>query len=324
MPRSPILQVADLNVSLVKQKKIYSVVESVSFDLYKQKTLAIIGESGSGKSLTAQALLGLLPKAQFITKGLALYQQQNLLTLPPKAARKIRGNKIAMIFQNPMASLNPVYTIGHQLTEVVYTHLGIPSHSIKELLFQALHETRIQNPDQCLKSYPHQLSGGMLQRICIAMALLCHPDILIADEPTTALDVSVQHQILSLLRDLQEKTGMAILIITHNMGVVAEIADEVTVLYAGRIIERGSAQQIFDNPSHPYTQALFASRPNLAGQVSPYLSTMNGSPPHPTQYPSGCRFHPRCSKVMEKCKQCTPPNLDIGDNHEVRCWLYDY
>ncbi|WP_213318792.1 ABC transporter ATP-binding protein [Chlamydiifrater volucris] len=324
MPRSPILQVADLDISLVKHKKIYPVVESVSFDLYKQKTLAIIGESGSGKSLTAQALLSLLPKTQFLIKGLALYKQQNLLTLPSKVTRTIRGNRIAMIFQNPMASLNPVYTIEHQLTEVVYTHLGIPSHSIRELLLHALQETRIQNPDQCLKSYPHQLSGGMLQRICIAMALLCRPDILIADEPTTALDVSVQHQILSLLRDLQDKTGMAILIITHNMGVVAEIADDVIVLYAGRTIEKGSVQQIFDNPSHPYTQALFASRPNLVGQVNTYLTTMKGSPPHPTQYPSGCRYHPRCPKVMEKCKQCPPSNIAIGDKHEVKCWLYDY
>ncbi|MEG0037011.1 MAG: ABC transporter ATP-binding protein [Victivallaceae bacterium] len=317
----PILEVKNLSIRITKKGKTHELIDNLSFTLKKGRTLAIIGESGSGKSVAAQAILGLLPYPPFHKpQGEILYGDQNLLTILPQALEKIRGSRITMIFQNPLTCLNPVYTIGQQMKEVVDQHLGLHIDQTNILLYEALENTGITNPALCLKQYPHQLSGGMLQRVCIAMALICRPDILIADEPTTALDASVQYQILKLLKEIQIKTGMAILIITHNMGVVAEIADDVLVLYAGQHIEEASTFVLFDHISHPYTQALFAAQPGIGPGELPLIQ---GQIPHYTNFPTGCRFHPRCAHVTEQCRKRTPKTMDIGDKHRVKCWLYD-
>ncbi|SYX08551.1 Glutathione import ATP-binding protein GsiA,oligopeptide transporter ATP-binding component,ABC-type oligopeptide transport system, ATPase component,nickel import ATP-binding protein NikD,ABC transporter [Chlamydia poikilotherma] len=320
MTHPPILQVKDLSVSLNKRRERYPIVESLSFDLHKGRTLAIIGESGSGKSVTAQALMQLLPSPLFSTSGKILFHEKDLLEAPRGILKSIFGTKISMIFQNPQSSLNPVFTIEQQFQELIRTHLHLPHKEGKEKIIQALIDTGFHNPELCLKLYPHQLSGGMLQRVSIAMALLASPEILIADEPTTALDVSVQYQILQLLKGLQEKLGMSLLIITHNMGVVAETSDEVLVLYAGRIAEYASAKAIFHNPRHPYTQDLLASRPSLQNDT---FTAIPGQPPHYSALPSGCCYYPRCSKAYGKCKIESPEVQNVGKEHKVRCWLYE-
>lgn len=320
MTHLPILQVKDLSVSLNKRRERYSIIESLSFDLHKGKTLAIIGESGSGKSVTAQALMQLLPSPLFSTSGKILFHGKDLLEAPRGILRSIFGTKISMIFQNPQSSLNPVFTIEQQFQELIRTHLHLPHKEGREKIIQALIDTGFHNPELCLKLYPHQLSGGMLQRVSIAMALLASPEILIADEPTTALDVSVQYQILQLLKGLQEKFGMSLLIITHNMGVVAETSDEVLVLYAGRKAEYASAKEIFHNPCHPYTQDLLASRPSLQNET---FRAIPGQPPHYSSLPSGCCYYPRCSKAYGKCKNESPEVHNASEGHKVRCWLYE-
>ncbi|ANH78487.1 ABC transporter ATP-binding protein [Candidatus Chlamydia sanziniae] len=322
MASVPILQVKDLSITLEKKRQRYTIVDALSFELYKGQTLAIIGESGSGKSVTALSLLKLLPSPPFSVTGQVSFQECNLLTAPRVFLQKVVGTKISMIFQNPQSSLNPVFTIEQQFQEVIRTHLLLSPRESRVKIIQSLKETGFHHPESCLCLYPHQLSGGMLQRICIAMALLCSPQILIADEPTTALDVSVQYQILQLLKTLQEKTGMSLLIITHNMGVVAETADEVLVLYAGHMAEQAPVMQIFHNPSHPYTRDLLASRPSL--QTSQHsFPTIPGQPPHYAAFPSGCCYHPRCSKSLKKCSIHSPNTHDLRDDHKVRCWLYD-
>ncbi|AFS22247.1 oligopeptide/dipeptide ABC transporter, ATP-binding, C-terminal domain protein [Chlamydia psittaci WC] len=320
MTHPPILQVKDLSVSLHKRREHYPIVESLSFDLHKGKTLALIGESGSGKSVTAQALMQLLPSPLFSTSGEILFHGKDLLKAPRGILRSIFGTKISMIFQNPHSSLNPVFTIEQQFQELIRTHLHLPTKEGKNKIIQALTDTGFHNPELCLKLYPHQLSGGMLQRVSIAMALLTSPEILIADEPTTALDVSVQYQILQLLKGLQEKLGMALLIITHNMGVVAETADNVLVLYAGRLAECAPVKDIFHNPCHPYTQDLLASRPSLQSET---FTTIPGQPPHYSALPSGCCYYPRCSKAFGKCKVESPEAQHVTKGHKVRCWLYE-
>lgn len=321
MDHIPLLEVKNLSIEITKRGQTYEIVNNLSFDIKKGRTLAVIGESGSGKSVVAQSILRLLPTPPFSDpSGSILYRGKNLLTLTMKEMEEIRGSRIAMIFQNPLACLNPVFTIRQQMQEVIDKHLGLSPQQSKEIIFNALENTRIIDPELCLKQYPHQLSGGMLQRVCIAMALLCNPDILIADEPTTALDASVQYQILKLLKEVQTKTNMAILIITHNMGVVAEIADDVLVLYAGQSIEEAPVFTLFDGISHPYTQALFAAQPGIKGGE---LVPMQGTIPHYTKFPQGCRFHPRCHGKIQKCMSCPPKETAIQDGHKVRCWLYD-
>ncbi|EPP34612.1 oligopeptide/dipeptide ABC transporter, ATP-binding, C-terminal domain protein [Chlamydia ibidis] len=323
MVAAPILEVRDLSISLHKRRKFYPIVESLSFELYKGQTLAIIGESGSGKTLTVRALMQLLPAAQFRTEGHVLFHNIDLLHAPKSIHRTIFGTKIGMIFQNPMSSLNPVFTIEHQFQELIRTHLFLPPKQAQEKILEALTETGFHQPEVCLKLYPHELSGGMLQRISIAMALLTAPEILIADEPTTALDVSVQYQILQLLKNLQKKTGMSLLIITHNMGVVAETADNVLVLYSGRMVEHAPVDRIFHNSSHPYTQDLLASRPSLLHRDDRTFVAIPGQPPHYSEMPSGCSYHPRCKKAYHKCGSDSPNNQNIYKNHKVRCWLYE-
>ncbi|WP_348663581.1 ABC transporter ATP-binding protein [Chlamydia vaughanii] len=320
MTHPPILQVKDLSISLNKQRRSFPIIESLSFDLHKGRTLAIIGESGSGKSVTAQALMQLLPSPLFSVSGDILFRGKDLLQAPRGILRSIFGTKISMIFQNPQSSLNPVFTIEQQFQELIRTHLHLPQKEGRDKAIKALIDTGFHNPELCLKLYPHQLSGGMLQRVSIAMALISSPEVLIADEPTTALDVSVQYQILKLLKDLQEKIGMSLLIITHNMGVVAETADEVLVLYAGRMAEYGSAKQIFHNPCHPYTQDLLASRPSMSDQT---FVAIPGQPPHYDDLPCGCCYYPRCSKSFAKCATEPPQIQDVDNGHRVRCWLYE-
>lgn len=321
---SPLLKVDHLSIKLKIDGHIYPVVEDFSFELNQGKTLALVGESGCGKSMTALALMGILPTPPALPpEGEVLYKGINLIGLKEDALRQIRGRHIAMIFQDPMSSLNPVFTIGDQLLEVAYSHLRLESEEAKGFVIKALEEVQLANPRDLITLYPHQLSGGMLQRVMIAMALICSPDILIADEPTTALDVTIQAQILQLLRELQEKKGMAILLITHDMGVVAQNADEVVVMYAGDQVEKGSVFSLFDFPSHPYTQALFASRPEL-GSRKKKLRTILGFVPRITGLPPGCPFHPRCPFAMELCKGGKVPAFPMKEKgHVAKCWLYD-
>jgi peptide/nickel transport system ATP-binding protein len=321
-----ILTVQELTVELQIGGKRYPVVDNLSFTLSRGKTLALVGESGCGKTLTALAIMGILPTPPaFPPKGSILYQGKNLLTLSEAEMRPIRGARIAMIFQDPTSALNPVYTVGQQLIEVAELHLGLYGEAAAERAILALNEVGIPSPRQRLDDYPHQLSGGMKQRILIAMALLCEPDILIADEPTTALDVTIQAQVLELIHALQQRIGMALLLITHDMGIVAQIADDVAVMYASQIVEQGSVTQIFDQMSHPYTKGLFESRPAMHRHNKETLHPIGGSVPPITNYPKGCRFHPRCPYRMGKCCQGDVPEFVINGNpeHRSKCWLYD-
>ncbi|WP_284452512.1 ABC transporter ATP-binding protein [Parachlamydia acanthamoebae] len=320
----PVLQVRHLHTYFQVGKKHFPVVQDVSFDLHAGKTLAIVGESGCGKTVTALSIMRILPVPPALhPKGEILYRNRNLLEIPEKEMARIRGASIAMIFQDPTNALNPVYTIGEQLLEIVEMHLNIYEDEATARVIKALKDVGISSPEDRLQDYPHQLSGGMKQRVMIAMALVCEPDILIADEPTTALDVTIQAQVLDLMRDLQHKKGMAILLITHDMGIVAEIANEVAVMYASEIIERGPVENIFGNMAHPYTVGLFNSRPG-GDHERGRLNVIKGAVPPFTHYPKGCRFHPRCPYVMGKCKEGEVLNFAIESSlHDTKCWLYD-
>ncbi|NGX61999.1 MAG: Oligopeptide transport ATP-binding protein OppD [Chlamydiae bacterium] len=323
-----VLSVRHLTTKFEIEGKIYKVVDNLSFDLKRGKTLALIGESGCGKSMTALSLLRLLPHPPALpSEGSVLYHGEDLLTLSPKQMQRIRGKKIAMIFQNPSSALNPVYTIGNQLEEVAIAHLHVSKDTARQMTLQALREVHFPNPEMNKHAYPHQLSGGMLQRAMIAMALICSPDILIADEPTTALDMTIQREILSLLSELQEKRGMSILLISHDMGIVSEIAHDGIVMYGGQQIEMGYVPTLFQHTAHPYTQALFASRLDPSIEKGK-LPTIPGSVPRLTEFPKGCRFHPRCRYAMEICKEGPVPDFPfredkIENTHKVKCWLYD-
>lgn len=319
----PVLRVRNLVTRLEIGHSSYAVVDNISFDLHPGKTLAIVGESGCGKSLTALSIMRILPQPPALpSEGEVIYQGKNLLTLSEREMRKIRGARIAMIFQDPTSALNPVYTIGNQLLEVAELHLGLYGEDAIERVVTVLREVGISSPLDRMNDYPHQMSGGMRQRVMIAMALICEPDILIADEPTTALDVTIQAQVLDLIRQLQKKKSMALLLITHDMGVVAEMADDVIVMYASQAVEWGNVYQIFDNMAHPYTLGLFQSRPNR-GSHKGELKAIKGTVPQVTHYPKGCRFHPRCPFAMEKCKEGHIPDFPIEEGHEAKCLLWD-
>ena len=325
MKEKPLLAVNHLTTRLQFGPSLYPVVENVCFELFQGKTLAIVGESGCGKTLTALSLMRIQPSPPALSpEGEVIYKGRNLLTLSEKEMRKIRGARIAMIFQDPTSALNPVYTIGEQLKEAALIHLDIDEEEAENRAIRALDEVGILSPIERLYDYPHQLSGGMKQRIMIAMALIGEPDILIADEPTTALDVTIQAQVLDLMRMLQKRKGMAILLITHDMGIVAEMADEVVVMYASQGIEKGTVSHIFHHMAHPYTRGLFQSRPTGNIARAP-LYPIQGNVPSVTHYPTGCRFHPRCPFIMEKCKKDPVPSFTInGDtDHQTLCWLYD-
>lgn len=321
----PILKVNQLNTSLRLGKHPFKVVDAISFELHLGKTLALVGESGCGKSMTALSIMRILPTPPALpSEGEIFYKERNLLSISEEEMRKIRGSRIAMIFQDPSSALNPVYSIGSQLMEIAELHLSLYGDEAVERCVKALQEVGIPSPQERLYDYPHQLSGGMKQRVMIAMALMCEPDILIADEPTTALDVTIQAQVLDLIRQMQLERGLAVLLITHDMGVVAELADDVIVMYAAQSIETGNVDQIFDHPSHPYTMGLFHSRPTLEIQPGG-LKPIKGSVPSLTHYPKGCRFHPRCPFVMDRCRHGEVPNFLIADKpqHHAKCWLYD-
>ncbi len=294
-------------------------VDDVGFDLAEGEVLGIVGESGSGKSVTALSIMGLLPKPPArVAAGSIKFQGAELVGLGERDLRRIRGPGIGMIFQEPMTSLNPVFPIGDQLMETVRVHERVGKAAQRDRAIAMLSKVGIAEPERRLRDYPHQLSGGMRQRVMIAMALACSPKLLIADEPTTALDVTIQQQILELLLDLREELGMAIMIITHNMGVVAEMADRVLVMYAGRIVERAPVAELFERPAHPYTRGLLESIPTLTDERD-RLKTIPGTLPNPATLPPGCRFEPRCQWRIAACAEAVPPLEPLRDSHESAC-----
>jgi peptide/nickel transport system ATP-binding protein len=294
-------------------------VDGVSLSIAKGKTLGIVGESGCGKSMLSLSVMGLVPQPGRVAAGQIMFDGRDLLRLSPAEMRAVRGRRIAMIFQEPMTSLNPVFTVGDQITEAMRAHDRTASAaSLKARAIAALGRVRIPAPERRFDEYPHQMSGGMRQRVMIAMALACEPDLLIADEPTTALDVTVQAQILDLLRDLQQQTGMAIILITHDLGVVAEMADEVAVMYSGRVVERTTGTAIFDDPQHPYTLGLLGSIPKIE-ETQERLLAIEGAVPAPFALPQGCRFHPRCVFRVDDCERTVPDLRDVGGGHLAAC-----
>ncbi|MFW7378793.1 MAG: ABC transporter ATP-binding protein [Oligoflexus sp.] len=319
-----ILEVRHLVSSFQTEHGAVRAVDGVNFSLSKGKTLGLVGESGSGKSVTSLSLIDLLPKPSGqVIDGQILYRGQDLRRISTKELHRIRGRKISMIFQEPMTSLNPVKTIGRQLAEVFQTHFPqMKAGEVKEHCLQLLQEVGIPSARQRLQEYPHQLSGGMRQRVMIAIALACEPDILIADEPTTALDVTVQAQIIDLMQKLQEKRGMAIIFITHDLGVIAEVAHEVAVMYGGRIIEHGSVEQIFYSAKHPYTKGLLSSIPRLSDPPKSNLRTIEGMVPSLQDMPRGCRFQNRCPYQREICATAPPAAHTVVEGHEVSCYRW--
>ncbi|MAM24980.1 MAG: dipeptide ABC transporter ATP-binding protein DppD [Rhodobacteraceae bacterium] len=314
---APLLEVKGLSVGVAGVAR--PLVDNVSFTLEAGETLCIVGESGCGKSLTALALMGLLEGTPLkISGGSAMFQQTDLLSVSQKTLRDLRGDRIAMIFQEPMTSLNPALRIGDQIAEAVCEHRDVSREEGRARALEMLERVRIPAAESRLDDYPHQLSGGMRQRVMIAMALANDPALLIADEPTTALDVTIQAQILDLMRNLGRETGTAQIMITHDLGVVAEMADKVAVMYAGRIVEAGSTAQVFDDPQHPYTIGLMCSMPSLAGKGE-RLVTIPGAVPSPQDMPAGCRFAPRCPFADSTCNM-PPPLVELKSGHRVACW----
>ncbi|WP_375346746.1 ABC transporter ATP-binding protein [Priestia megaterium] len=317
------LQIKNLHVQFSTYGGQVQAVRGVSFDLHKGETLAIVGESGCGKSVTSQSIMRLIPTPPGrITSGSILFKGQDLTKLSEKKMRDIRGADISMIFQDPMTALNPTLRVGEQIAENIMQHENISKEKAKEKAFEMLELVGIPNPKERLKQYPHEFSGGMRQRIVIAMALVCNPEVLIADEPTTALDVTIQAQILELFRDIQQKTDVSIVLITHDLGVVAQVADRVAVMYAGKIVEIGTRRDIFYTPQHPYTKGLLRSVPRLDLYESE-LVPIAGSPPDLFAPPSGCSFAPRCPYVMEVCDRMYPASTKLKESHQVHCWLQD-
>jgi peptide/nickel transport system ATP-binding protein len=317
-----LLEVRDLKTHFRTDDGVVRAVDGVSFSVEKGKTLGIVGESGSGKSVTCLSIMGLNPKRNTISSGEAIFNGKNLLTMGSAELREIRGNDIAMIFQDPMTSLNPVHRIGHQLVEAIQLHRDVSKKQARSRALELLKAVGIPRADRRIDDYPHQFSGGMRQRVMIAMALVNDPDLLIADEPTTALDVTTQAQILKLMTTLQQEFESAIIMITHDLGVIAEIADEVVVMYAARVAERGPVDALFKHPQHPYTWGLLGSLPRLDAEVE-RLVQIQGQPPSLLNPPRGCRFHPRCPYVMGICKTEEPQLMPAGDtrDHTQACHL---
>jgi len=320
--RDRILEVNDLKTYFGTDEGTVKAVDGVSFHINRGETLAVVGESGSGKSVTSLSIMRLIatPPGR-IADGEMLFEGQDLVKMSEAQMRKIRGNDISMIFQEPMTSLNPVYTVGDQIAEAIQLHQKKSRKQAMKLAAEMLDLVGIPEPGKRVHNYPHQMSGGMRQRVMIAMALSCGPKLLIADEPTTALDVTIQAQILDLMRQLQREIGMSILFITHDLGVVAEIADRVVVMYAGRAVEEGDVREIFANPQMPYTLGLMNSIPRVdkAALHQDRLEAIPGNVPNPLYLPQGCSFHPRCRFMQEKCKEAIPPLEDTGGGHMVRC-----
>ncbi|WP_439852980.1 ABC transporter ATP-binding protein [Pseudomonas syringae] len=311
-----VLSVSDLTVRFAGAPA--NVVDGVSFTVKRGKTLAIVGESGCGKSVTSMGLMGLLPATAEVSASASLLIDEALLGMSEERLLDVRGNRMAMIFQEPMTSLNPVFTIGEQIAESVIRHQGLSGKDARQRALEMLEKVRVPDARQRLDAYPHELSGGMRQRAMIAMALANDPALIIADEPTTALDVTIQAQILSLIANLQNETGTAMILITHDLGVVAEVADDVMVMYAGRVVESAPVKTLFDDPQHPYTIGLMGSMPSM-GPREGRLATINGRVPTPAEMPGGCRFAGRCPFVIQQCRAERPPLLELSPGHFAAC-----
>jgi peptide/nickel transport system ATP-binding protein len=316
----PLLQVRDLVVEFPTRRGTLTAVDTVSFDIAPGEVLGVVGESGAGKSLTGTAIINLLEPPGRIAGGEVILQGERIDTLPREEMRKIRGRRVGMVFQDPLTSLNPLYTIGQQLTETIQAHMKLSEAEARKRAVALLTEVGIPAPESRIDAYPHQFSGGMRQRVVIALALAANPVLVIADEPTTALDVSVQAQIITLLKNLCAEHGAAVMLITHDMGVIAETADRVAVMYAGRIVEIGPVKQVIKHARHPYTEGLMASIPSLTHEED-RLEQIDGSMPRLTAIPTGCAFHPRCPKAFDRCLKERPELLDAGTT-QAACWLY--
>ncbi|MFD1037307.1 ABC transporter ATP-binding protein [Virgibacillus byunsanensis] len=317
-----ILEIKDLQIQFKSGKETVQPIRGVDFTLKKGETLGVVGESGSGKSVTSLAIMGLLPdKTSEIISGEILFNGKDLSKLKENQYRKIRGNEISMIFQEPMTSLNPVFTIGEQLSEPLRQHKKMPKKEINAAIIAVLKQVGIARAEQIINEYPHQLSGGMRQRVMISLALLCQPDLMIADEPTTALDVTIQAQILKLMKDIKKKNDMSLLLITHDLGVVAEMCDRVVVMYAGEIVEVAEINELFNNPLHPYTKGLINSLPSKNTRKN-RLYSISGQVPKPNEITKGCVFANRCPVAFSKCFEETPPVFGTG-SHISKCWLQD-
>ena len=315
-----LLEVRDLRTCFTTDEGEFAAVDGVSFEVHAGKTLAIVGESGCGKSVTSLSVMGLVPPAAgSIRAGSIRFEGQELVGAPQESLQNLRGNGMAMVFQEPMTSLNPAYTVGEQIMEALLRHRPMDRTQARARALDMLAQVRIPAPEQRLHEYPHQLSGGMRQRVMIAMALVCQPRLLIADEPTTALDVTIQAQILALMAQLQQDMGTAIVLITHDLGVVAEVADEVVVMYAGKVVERAPVQALFDTPQHPYTVGLLGAIPRL-DLAQHRLASIEGQVPNPMQRPTGCAFAPRCPFAQPRCLSQAPALLTVGTDHTSACW----
>ena len=316
-----LLEVKNLSAEFNSDKGSFQVLADISFTINEGETLGIVGESGCGKSLTALSIMSLLPCGGKITRGNIYFKGRDLLNLSDRQMQKVRGNNIAMIFQDPITALNPVHTIGCQIAEVLMIHKGLSRGQAMEQTLEALKRVMIPMAELRLREYPFQMSGGMCQRVMIAMALVCNPELLIADEPTTALDVTIQSQIIDLLVELREESKTAILLITHNLGVIAEMAQKVAVMYAGQIVELGHVKTVLEKPLHPYTKGLLESMPDSSNySQGKRLHVIRGSVPDYMNLPDGCTFHPRCSQAMELCKRENPSLTSITEGHFIRCW----
>jgi oligopeptide/dipeptide ABC transporter ATP-binding protein len=320
----PLLELRGLSTyyESARGTRVTRAVDDVSLTLERGKTLGIVGESGSGKSTLALSIMRLLPPAARIAGGEIRFEGEDLLKKSPSEMRRIRGKRIAMILQDPMASLNPLFTIGDQIAESLRVHEGASRTAAWRRARGLLEAVRISAPATRMNEFPHQMSGGMRQRIVGAIAVACEPRLLIADEPTTSLDLTIQAQYLSLLRDLQKDHDLAMIFITHNLGIVARMCDAVAVMYAGRVVEAGPIRDIFNKPAHPYTRALLDSIPRLADDNHRRLPAIEGQPPDPSAPPAGCAFHPRCPQMVDRCKAQAPPSVTVAASHTARCWLH--
>ena len=302
--------------------RVVKAVDGVSFTLNEGETLGIVGESGSGKTVTSMSILRLLPPAARIVGGEIWFQGENLLTKSEGEMRQLRGSQLTMILQDPMMSLNPLFTIGEQIAEPLRVHRHMRGSRLLERIKELLRGVRIPSPEVRLREYPHQMSGGMRQRIVGAIGISCEPRLLIADEPTTSLDVTIQAQYLNLLKDIQKQSRLAMIFITHNIGIVAKMCDNVGVMYAGKLVERAPVRTIFNHPAHPYTEALLHAVPSLT-ERSERLWSIEGQPPDLANPPAGCPFHPRCPNAEDRCRREVPPEFQVGENHYTRCWLWE-
>jgi len=302
--------------------RVVKAVDGVSFTLNEGETLGVVGESGSGKTVTSMSLLRLLPPAARIVGGEIWFQGENLLTKSEREMRDLRGSQLTMILQDPMMSLNPLFTIGEQIAEPLRIHRHMRGARLMERIKELLRGVRIPSPEVRLREYPHQMSGGMRQRIVGAIGISCEPKLLIADEPTTSLDVTIQAQYLNLLKDIQQRSRLAMIFITHNIGIVAKMCDNVGVMYAGKLVERAPVRTIFNQPAHPYTEALLQAVPKLTDR-SKRLWSIEGQPPDLANPPTGCPFNPRCPHAEDRCRREVPPEFQVGENHYTRCWLWE-